>query len=113
MKFEPTAKSIALREYQKMYEISYRYYLDGCQARESEYNARCRGAKQIIVALGATDEDVNRIERLTRQIVNYDLEKNMQNERIEKLEDGLADAIAKGDLKRQSFYRSALNCAVK
>ena len=70
MKFEPTPKMIALRAYRELYEKAYRAYLGHNHFREAELNAECRGAAQVVLSLGASDADIDRIEEITRIVVD-------------------------------------------
>jgi hypothetical protein len=79
MKFEPTARELALREYRKLYEKSYRYYLERNNHMETEYNRMCRGACRICLAIGFTTDDIAHVEELTRRIVDLEEEKQLQN----------------------------------
>jgi hypothetical protein len=76
MKFEPTAKNLALRKYQEIYTSNYRLY---CQKSLNAWkDGHESGAYAICKAIGVTEEEISRIREVARKIVDYENEKQLQ-----------------------------------
>ncbi|MBO6293291.1 MAG: hypothetical protein J6N51_13710 [Selenomonas sp.] len=72
--FEPSAKAIALREYQEAWTA----FCKAPQRHYFLYLGRTEGAAAVARALGATIEELTNIRNIAERIINFEEEKTLQ-----------------------------------